>query len=131
MVDPEKIIIPPLHIKLGLMKNIVKAMNRDGDAFLYLRSKFPNLSDAKIRKGMFIGPQTKKLFNDPQFDEVLTGLEKKAWNCFKMVATNFLGSTKAENYVQLVEKMLSSYEKLKCNISLKVHFMHSHLDFFF
>ena len=38
----------PLHIKLGLMKNSVKAMDHNGTAFLYLRQKFPPLSDAKI-----------------------------------------------------------------------------------
>jgi hypothetical protein len=36
LVDPKKVYLPPLHIKLGLMKNFVKAMDRDGQGFLYL-----------------------------------------------------------------------------------------------
>ncbi len=28
LVDPKKIFLPPLHIKLGLMKNFVKAMGK-------------------------------------------------------------------------------------------------------
>ncbi|GBP28173.1 Cytochrome P450 4C1 [Eumeta japonica] len=32
-----KILLPPLHIKLELMKNFVKALNKDGTAFKYLR----------------------------------------------------------------------------------------------
>ena len=37
LVSRDKIILPPLHIKLGLMKNLVKAMNREGEAFKYLK----------------------------------------------------------------------------------------------
>jgi hypothetical protein len=33
LVDPLKIFLPPLHIKLGLMKNSVKAMNQNGGGF--------------------------------------------------------------------------------------------------
>ncbi|GBO05250.1 hypothetical protein AVEN_201922-1 [Araneus ventricosus] len=39
----EKIILPPLHIKLGLMKNFVKAMDCGGSGFQYLRLKFPKI----------------------------------------------------------------------------------------
>ena len=34
-VNPENILPPSLHIKLGLMKTFVKAMNHDGAAFMY------------------------------------------------------------------------------------------------
>jgi len=30
LVDRSKIILPPLHIKLGLMKQFVKALDKDG-----------------------------------------------------------------------------------------------------
>ena len=56
-VLPEKIYLPTLHIKLGLMKNFVKGMDKTGCAFEYVRNKFPNASDAKIKEGIFIGPQ--------------------------------------------------------------------------
>jgi hypothetical protein len=36
LVDPQKIVQPPLHIKLRLMKNSVKAMNRNTEGFRYL-----------------------------------------------------------------------------------------------
>ncbi|GBO31470.1 hypothetical protein AVEN_239510-1 [Araneus ventricosus] len=35
----EKILLPPLHIKLDLMKNFVKAMDCGGSGFQYLRLK--------------------------------------------------------------------------------------------
>ncbi|KAJ4449991.1 hypothetical protein ANN_01398 [Periplaneta americana] len=38
---------------------------------------------------------------------------------------------RVENYIELVvETMLSAYDKMECNMSLKIHFLHSHLDFF-
>ena len=49
LVRSEKILLPPLHIKLGLMKNFVKAMDKDGEGFQYLKSKFPRISDAKLK----------------------------------------------------------------------------------
>jgi len=47
-----KILLPPLYIKVGLMKNFVKAMDRTGSAFKYLAEKFPRLSEAKIKRGV-------------------------------------------------------------------------------
>jgi hypothetical protein len=37
---------------------------------------------------------------------------------------------KAANFRQLVEDLLNSYEKLGCDMSFNMHFLHSHLDFF-
>ncbi|GBL72819.1 hypothetical protein AVEN_128026-1 [Araneus ventricosus] len=65
LAEPHKTIIPPLHIKLGLVKNLVKAMGKNGPAFKYLHEKFPRLSAVKIREGV-LGPQIKQLFRDPQ-----------------------------------------------------------------
>jgi len=41
-----------------------------------------------------------------------------------------LGNRRAQNYEELVNNLLQSYLKLGCNMSLKIHFLHSHLDFF-
>lgn len=64
LVKKDKIIVPPLRIKLGLFKNFVKALQKDCDSFHYLKTMFPNLSDAKTKEGMFVGPQIKKLLDD-------------------------------------------------------------------
>lgn len=37
LVDPTKIVLPPLNINLGLMKNFVEALNTDGESFQWLR----------------------------------------------------------------------------------------------
>jgi hypothetical protein len=39
---------------------------------------------------------------------------------------NFLGNKKADNYTQLVEDMLIHFNRLGCNMSVKLH----HLDRF-
>ena len=36
LVDPSKIVLPSMHLTLGLMKNFVKAMNQEEAAFTYL-----------------------------------------------------------------------------------------------
>jgi len=64
LVPPEKIFLPPLHIKTGLVKNSAKGMDKTGCGFEYLRNKFPNLSDAKIKEGIFVGPQIRELLQD-------------------------------------------------------------------
>jgi len=123
------ILLPPLHIKFGLMKNFVKAMDRTGSAFKYLAEKFPRLSEAKIKEEFFVGPQIRKLFRDVMFKTLLQCDEIQAWDAFRLVSTNFLVNIRAENYKELIEDM-SLYHKLGCNMSLKINMLHSHLDFF-
>jgi hypothetical protein len=43
---------------------------------------------------------------------------------------NFLGNKKADNYTHLVEDMLFHFNRLGCNTSVKVYYLHSHLDRF-
>ena len=64
LVESSRNLLPPIHIKLGLMKNFVKAMDRNGTALLYLRQTFPRHSDAKIREGVFTGPDIRSLLCD-------------------------------------------------------------------
>jgi len=70
------------------------------------------------------------LISDPVFPTKLSRLELKAWQSFVKVVNNFLGNYRADNYTDLVENMLKAYEKMGCRMSLKMHFLHSHLDFF-
>jgi len=36
------------------------------EAFAYLRQKFPKISEAKMKEGIFIGPQINKLIERPR-----------------------------------------------------------------
>ena len=49
---------------------------------------------------------------------------------FKAVCLIFLGNIKAENYNVLFEDLLEAYQTMGCNMSLKIHFLHSYLDCF-
>ncbi|UYV67940.1 hypothetical protein LAZ67_5002553 [Cordylochernes scorpioides] len=130
LIDSENIYLPPLHIKLGIMKNFVKAMDRNASGFAYLKQKFSSISEAKIKEGIFVGPQIRELQQDGNFQNSLNEVEAAAWNSFRNVCKNFLGSVKVENYRDIVNDLLLSYKALGCNMSLKIHFLHSHLDFF-
>ncbi|UYV62479.1 K02A2.6-like [Cordylochernes scorpioides] len=130
LIDSENIYLPPLHIKLGLMKNFVKAMDRNASGFAYLKQKISSISEAKIKEGIFVGPQIRELQQDGNFQNSLNEVEAAAWNSFRNVCKNFLGSVKVENYRDIVYDLLLSYKALGCNMSLKIHFLHSHLYFF-
>jgi hypothetical protein len=54
-------------------------MNKTGHGFKYVRNKFPNVSDAKIKEGIFIGPQIRELMQDIQFNKDLNETERNAW----------------------------------------------------
>ena len=81
-----------MHLKLGLMKNFVKAMNQEEAAFTYLLVKFPRLSEAKLEADIFTGPQIPDIIKDEYFDRFLQGDEKLAWDSFKFVVNVFLGN---------------------------------------
>ena len=60
-VPREKIIYPLLHIKLGFIKQFVKALDKTRQCFQYISSAFPGMSNEKMEAGIFDGPQIRKL----------------------------------------------------------------------
>lgn len=73
LVSRDKIILPPLHIKLGFMKNFVKALTKtNADAINFLETMFPKLSSLKVREGIFVGPQIRKVLHSEEFKLHLT-----------------------------------------------------------
>ncbi|XP_061443081.1 uncharacterized protein LOC133365351 isoform X1 [Rhineura floridana] len=130
LVDREKIILPPLHIKLGLMKQFVKALDKDGDCFKYICRSFLGLTMEKLKAGIFDGPKIRELINDLNFTKFMNDVEASAWCSYVSVVKNFLGNHKADNYEELVQNMLANFKHLGTNMSIKVHYLHSHLDRF-
>ena len=90
---------------------------------------FPKLLEPKIKAGVFVGLQIKKLMQDPQFSGKLLAPEKRTWRSFVVVVQAFLGNSKEKNYHELVDNPLKSYKEMDCRMSLKMYMMHSHLDF--
>ena len=78
-VDRDSILLPPLHIRLGLIKQFVEALDKNGDCFRYIRSRFPYTSYGKVRAGIFDGPRIRTLIRDPAFVLHMTVVESAAW----------------------------------------------------
>ena len=69
LVEAGKILLPPLHIKLGLMKNFMKAMDR---TLLQLFDTCTHILE---------------LFKDGRFNNFLQGDARQAWNAFRLLST--------------------------------------------
>ena len=64
------------------------------------------------------------------FDDALNAAELSAWRSLKSVITNFLGNNWNAEYEKEVEKLLKNFQKLGARMSVKMHFLRSHLDYF-
>lgn len=64
LVDRDRILFSPLHIKLDLIKQFTQALDKNGVCFIYL---FPGLMIEKLKAGIFDGPQIHQL-RDPEFE---------------------------------------------------------------
>jgi hypothetical protein len=111
------------------MKQFVKALDREGDCCKYLGEKCSGVPEAKF-KGGFVGPDICRLMKDKAFESKMQDNEKEAWIGFRHVVLKFLGNQKYSNFKRIFRKMLTKFKDLGCSMSLKVHFLASHLDYF-
>lgn len=130
LVDSEKVILPPLHIKLGIVKSYIKTVYKTPEVAERLKEIFPGISVAKLEQGVLNGPDIRKLMKTDSFDAVLEPPELEAWQSVKGVCEGVLGKNRAPHYERLVQKMMKSFEIIGVNMSLKIHFLHFHLDVF-
>ena len=77
-----------------------------------------------------MGSQIKKMLASEELEEQMSDLERNAWQAFRMIVEEFLGNHRRDDYAMVVSNLIENYEKLGCRMSLKLHFLHSHLDFF-
>ena len=70
------------------------------------------------------------MLKDTDFEELLNLKELRAWEAFKSVSSGFLDNTRVPDYQACIEKLLKSNEDMGCRMSLKIHFLHSYLNFF-
>ena len=115
LVPREKITFPPLHIKLGLMKQFVKALDKTGQCFQYILLAFPGLSNEKLKAGIFDGPQIRKLIKDPNFQHSMNEIKLASWLSFVEVVQSFLGNGKADNSKDIVHNLLDNFQALGIN----------------
>ena len=67
---------------------------------------------------------------DKNSDALLKGTEKAAGEAFRVVVDNLHGKHKAPNYKTHADTMLETFRNMRCNMSLKLHFLLRHLGFF-
>ncbi|XP_033212201.1 uncharacterized protein LOC117169803 [Belonocnema kinseyi] len=53
------------------------------NAYKYDLEKFPKLSNAKLKEGVFDGPQISALLNDDEFERRMTSDKKESWQSFR------------------------------------------------
>ena len=87
-----------------------------------------------MKEGIFDGPQIRKLLKDDENVQTFLLLKwsvlKKERGCFKNVVEKFQGNVKSPDWKKQVSRMVDSFQKLKCSMSLKLHFMDSHVEYF-
>ena len=91
---------------------------------------FPKLSEAKVKGGIFTGPQIRQMLGSKELEGKMTALERNAWQSFRNVVHGFLGRNKADNYKDLMETLLQTYCKLGSRMSLKMALLAFSLRFF-
>ena len=70
------------------------------------------------------------MLGSKELEDKMTALERDTWQSFQNVVHGFLGRNKAYKYEDLTETLLQTYCKLGSRMSLKMHCLHYHLDFF-
>lgn len=131
LVDQQRIIIPPLHVMMGLYSSFIKCVQNNEFLFEYLESALPCVSKAKHKEGVLTGGDIRKLIDDQTFYNFLNDQESYAWESFCLYTKEFLCSIeRPENYVDLAKNLNESFGSLKHNMSLKVHLAVQHVDFF-
>ena len=59
----------------------------------------------------------------------MSSCERTAWEAFTSAVYNFLGNHKPDDYVQVVQALVNSFQELGCRMSVKLHFLDSHLQY--
>ena len=101
-----------------------KALDRGGSTFKFLQLKFSRTSEAKLRAGVFDGPQIRELTQNEGFTARIGAVEKRACTAFRVVVSNFFGKHRSPNYKEQIKELLEA------RMFVKIHFLYLHLDYF-
>lgn len=86
----------------------MKALDKSGEHFLYLCSKFPNLSDAKVKQSISVGPQIREVIFDENFEMKSNSSEVFAWKSLHHCFTAFWATRRGkltQNHMKSVTKL--------------------------
>ena len=94
----------------------------------FLHDLFPELSEAKL-KAVFVGPQIRKVTRNHGFEGKLTPKDLASWKLFCKCSTGVSRKEKKIKTKILVIRLLTSYKRLSYCMSLKMHLLHSQINF--
>ena len=103
-------------------------MDWEGSGFSFLQ-KFPQTIMKKLKAGIFDSPQIRIIMKDPMFDKAQTRAKLSAWQLLKSLVTILQGNRWSALYEKEIEKNLKSFHKLRAQMSVKLHFLLSYLDY--
>ena len=87
-----KMILPPLHINMGLKKNSVKVVNKSDEVSSYWSRKLPSFSSSKVKRGIFAGPCS-------------TEMSKGNWTPSNHCFVTLWATITDENYPNIVQSL--------------------------
>jgi hypothetical protein len=76
------------------MKRFVKVLPKTGNCFTYFYKMFPRLSETKLKEGISVGPDIRKLMVDEDFLPTMSEVEREVWIAFKVLLPNSWGTTR-------------------------------------
>ena len=80
LVDRDKILLLPVHIKLGLMKQFINSLSKKRSCFDYLFRKFLVLRMDQLKAIIFDELQIKELMKSPHLQDSMNNSEAAAWS---------------------------------------------------
>ena len=86
------------------------------------------MSEAKIKVGISIGPRVSELMNYGNYGDLQEITKTLVLEEFKLDFENFLCYHIAPNNKQLLQRRLPAHRMTEHTMTLKIHFLHSHLD---
>ncbi|GFW85377.1 uncharacterized protein TNCV_144221 [Trichonephila clavipes] len=95
----------------SIVKQFGKAVPKDGDCFKCLRKKFPSLSEAKLKEGIFVDTDICKLMKDDEFETCMTAKEKESWVIFKDVVRKFRRNCEDPDCKRIVMNKLKKFQE--------------------
>ena len=84
-------------------------MKSDSETIKHVQAMFPKVSEAKVKGGIFTGPQIRQMLGSKELEDKMNDLERDALQLFREVVHGFLGRNKADNYEDLLEALLQAW----------------------
>jgi len=110
--DPNKILLPPLHIKLGLMKTSVKELGkREGRGLKFPQDLFGYLKPLPSWRKMCLTALRFAVYYAVlrPLKRHSTHLKLKLGMLFCEFVSNFLGNNRSEDYIDIVERLIGAW----------------------